>query len=333
MNIIITLVICLLISFLLTLLAKRLQISTVIGLIIAGLILGSPVLENIILKPHTEFVLTLGNAGLIVLMFLAGLEVSWSMLYKQRRNSIYLASFAFIIPLLLGFLVFLFLGFSMITALTIGICMSITAEATKARILLELRNLKTKIGSLMMGAGIVDDVLGMVLFALLSIMLVHSIAIKELLILFTAILSFFVGIVVHRFIGREIRKIRYLEKILLVLVVPFFFIAMGIHFSLQSISLSPWLLVIVIIVAIVGKMFGSISTKPFTKLKLKQLYLVGWGMNSRGAVELAIAFTAFKVGLLDIHIYSSLVIMALVTTLIFPFFVRRIVRKEPNLME
>ncbi len=333
MNIIITLIICLLVSFLFTLLAKKLKISVVIGLIVAGIIIGSHTLGRIILEPNTEFILTLGNIGLIVLMFLAGLEISWSMLYKERKDSIYLAFFAFVTPFLLGFLIFLFLRFPVPTAITVGICMSITAEATKARVLLGLGKLKTKIGSLMMGAGIIDDILGMALFALASLWLVHTIATKEIIILFSAILFFFIGIAVHKFIGREIQKIRYLEKILLSFVVPFFFIAMGIHFSLQSITLNPWLLIIIIVVAILGKIFGSLFTKPFTKLKIKQLYLVGWGMNSRGAVELAIAFTAFKVGLLDASIYSSLVVMALVTTLIFPFFIRRMVKKEPNIMK
>ena len=332
MNIIITLIICISASFLITLLAKKLKISVVIGLIIVGLIIGSPILKGIILEPNTEFILILGNVGLITLMFLAGLEVSWRGLYKERKNSLYLAFFAFIIPFSLGFFIFLFLGFPLLTALTIGICMSITAEATKARVLLELKKLKTKIGSLMMGAGIIDDILGIFLFLLISFLFIHTIITKEIIILLSAIISFFIGVVVHKFIGRETKKIHYLEKFLLIFIVPFFFIAMGLYFALQSITLNPWILIIVIIVAISGKILGSLFSKPLTKLKLKQLYLVGWGMNSRGAVELAIAFTAFKVGLLDNNTYSSLIIMALVTTLIFPFFIRRMIQKNPGIM-
>jgi len=333
MNIIITLSVCLLLSFISTLVAKKLKISAVVGLIIAGIIIGSPIAESVVLEPNTEFILELGNVGLGVLMFIAGMEISWSMLYKERRDSVYLASFAFLIPLLLGFLVFSFLGFSLPTALITGICISITAEATKARVLLELKKLKTKVGSLMMGAGIIDDVLGMVLFALISFLLIRTIVTKELIILLGAILSFFAGITVHKIIGRETRKIKYLEKILLNFVVPFFFIATGMYFDLQSLAFNSWLLIIIIITATAGKIFGSILTKPFTKLRTEQLYLVGWGMNSRGAVGLAIAFIAFKSGLLDINIYSSLIVTALVTTLIFPFFVRRMVRKKPDIME
>jgi Kef-type K+ transport system membrane component KefB len=81
-----------------------------------------------------------------------------------------------------------------------------------------------------------------------------------------------------------------------------------------------------------GKIMGSLSAKLFTRLSLKQLYLVGWGMNSRGAVELAIAFLALQAGLVSVNVYSSLIIMALATTIIFPFIFRRMVKKDPEIM-
>lgn len=333
MPVIITLIICILVSFLFSLLAKKLRFSVVIGLIVAGILIGSSLFKNIILGPNTEFILDLGEIGLISLMFLAGMEVSWRMLNKEKKDAVFVAFFAALVPFLLGFVVFLALGFSLFASLTIGICMSITAEATKARVLLELNKLKTKLGSLMMDAGIIDDILGICLFAFICYWFTGTFVTKELIILFGALLAFFVGIFVRKFTGGEGRSISYLEKFLLIFVIPFFFIAMGIHFSLQSLTLSPLFLILIIIIAVTGKILGTLIAKPFTKLRLKQLYLVGWGMNSRGAIELALALIAFRIGLVNISIYSSLVIMALVTTLIFPFFVKRMVEKEPNIME
>jgi Kef-type K+ transport system membrane component KefB len=72
--------------------------------------------------------------------------------------------------------------------------------------------------------------------------------------------------------------------------------------------------------------------KPFTLLSWRQLYLVGWGMNSRGAVELALALLALQTGLIEKDVYSSLVLMALVTTLIFPVVLRRMLAKNPDIM-
>ena len=332
MQLIFTLIVCILISFLFTLLAKKLKLSGVVALIVAGILMGSPLLRNFILEPNTSFVVSLGNVGLIFLMFLAGMEVSWSMFYKERKNALIVASFAAFIPMILGFIVFLVMGFPLLISLTIGICMSITAEATKARELLELKKLKTKLGSLMLGAGITDDIIGASSFIFICYLFAGTLITKELMIFLVSVLAFITGIFIHKFIGREKKIIYYFEKSLLFFVIPFFFIGMGINFSLYSLVLEPLLLVVVIIIAIIGKMLGVMLTTPLTKLRIKQLYLIGWGMNSRGAVELAIVFIAFKLGLLSVNIYSSLVVMALVTTLIFPFIIRRMIKNNPKIM-
>jgi len=333
MYLIISLIVCVLTSFLFTLLAKKLRISVVIGLIFAGLIIGSPFFKDIVLEPNTSFILSLGNIGIIFLMFFAGMETSWSMLCKEKLDSIFVAFFAAITPFLLGFIVFYALGFSLLTSVTIAVCMSITAEATTARVLLELKKLKTKMGSLMMGAGIIDDLIGIFLFAIISYFFTRSLSIKEPLLLISTIIAFFSGLFIHKYLGRKTHKIIYLEKILLIFIVPFFFISMGIYFNLHSLALNPLLLIGIVLIAITGKIAGTFLTKPFTKLRWKQLYLIGWAMNSRGAIELPIAFVAFKIGILNTDIYSSLIVMALVTTLIFPFFVRKLVRKNPNIMQ
>ena len=332
MMLIVTLIICLLASFLFTFLAKKLNSSVVVGLIVSGIILGSPLVKSILLEPNTDFILKLGDFGFFTLMFLAGMEISWCMLYEERKEAAAVAFFAAFIPLLLGISIFLALGFSLFTSLAVGISMAITAEATKARVLLELNKLNTQVGSLMMGAGIIDDVFGLSLFALVSYLFTGNIATKEFTNTMVAISAFFLGILVHKFIGREKSIVTYIEKYLLLFLIPFFFIGMGIHFNFQSLILDPWLLIVIISIAIAGKIIGSLFAKPFTVLSWKQLYLVGWGMNSRGAVELAIAFLALRSGLVSVHIYSSLVIMALTTTIIFPFIFRRMIKKDPQIM-
>ena len=332
MNLIITLISCLLITHLFTLISKRFNLSVVIGLIVSGLILGSTFLKDILIGPNTEIIFNLGHIGIIALMFLAGIEISWTMFYKEKKDSAIVAFFAITIPFAIGFLVFFLFGFSIATSLTVGICMGITAEATKARVLLELKKLKTKIGSVMMGAGIIDDILGIVAFITISYFFANSVNLRELAVLISAISAFFIGVLLNHFINREDRKFLYLEKSLLFFIVPFFFISMGFEFQIESLVSNPLMVIGVIFLAIIGKILGALATKPFNKLKLKQLYLVGWGMNSRGAVELAIAFVAFNIGLISASIYSALVVMAFATTLIFPFFFRRIVKNNPKVM-
>ncbi len=333
MHIIFSIVICILWILFFSYIAKKTKIPNVVGLIIGGVILGLPKISNCILGENTSFILKLGDVGLVVLMFLAGLEISWSMLYKERKDAFYVSIFSFFIPFILGTVAFLLLGFQFRTALIVGICMSITAEATKARVLMELKKLKSKVGSLMMGAGIIDDILGMISFGLVLYFFTKTIITKEFMTLFCSIVAFFIGILIHKFIGREKKKIRYLEKFMLLFIVPFFFISMGLHFNMRSLILNSYLLVIVVVMAFLGKMIGPIATKPITRLKFKQLYLIGWGMNSRGAVELALTFIAFKTGLINVTLYSCLVVMALITTLCFPFFIRRMVKKDPKILD
>lgn len=323
---------CVFVSFLFKYISKKLNLSVVVGLIVSGVILGSPLLKRIILGPNVDIILKLGNLGFITLMFLAGMEISWCMLYEERKEASVVAFFAAAIPTIGGFLIFFALGFSIFTSLAVGISMGITAEATKARVLLELNKLDTRVGSLMMGAGILDDVFGLLMFGLVIFLFSGEIVTTEFFNAVAAISVFFLGILVHKALGREHHLVTVIEKLLLLLLIPFFFVGMGIHFSFQSLVLDPLLLFGIITIAILGKIGGSLIAKPFTNLSWKQLYLVGWGMNSRGAVELGIAFLALRAGLITEHIYSSLIIMALITTLLFPFMLRRTVKNNPDIM-
>jgi Kef-type K+ transport system membrane component KefB len=333
MNIIFSIIFCWSLFFLITTFFRRLRLSAVVGMILAGIIIGSTPFKETFIYPNDVLVGILGEMGLLAIMFIAGLEVSWSMMYRGKRDAALIAMFASLTPFLLGFLVFMLMGFPVTVSLFVGLCMSITAEATKARVLIEMRKLKTRIGSLMMGAGIIDDLIGMGLFFIFAYILHAALPVGEVVLLSGVILAFFFGVFVHREIGREQKIIPHMEKALMYILVPFFFISMGLHFSGQSLMLEPLLLVIIVGVAIIGKIAGTLLTKPFTKISVSKLYLVGWGMNSRGAVELALAFIAFKSGLLPVNVYSGLIIMAMVTTLIFPVFFTRIVRRSPKIME
>ena len=320
-------------SLLATFFAQKLRQPAVVALIILGVTIGTPFLREIFLGPNVDFIKKIGEAGLICLMFLAGLEISWSMLYQEKKEAALVASFAAALPFILGFLAFTLLGFPFSTALLVGVCISVTAEATKARVLLGIKKLKTKVGSLMIGAGIIDDILGISSLFFISYFFAGSFKFDELFLLLAAIVAFFAGILVHKAVGRKMAKVKYLEKFLLFFVVPFFFVAMGIDFSFPSLAVSPFILLLIVLIAILGKIGGTLLTKPFLHLSFKKLYLIGWGMNSRGAVGLAIAFIGFKIGLLPTDIYSAIIVTALLTTLIFPFVLTGMIKKDPLIME
>ena len=117
----------------------------------------------------------------------------------------------------------------------------------------------------MMGAGIIDDILGLSLFAAVSYFFIGNVATKEFTNTIIAISAFFIGIIVHKFVGREGLIVSYIEKFLLLFLVPFFFIGMGIHFNFQSLFLNPWLLIVIIGIAIAGKNCRTTSSLWYRK--------------------------------------------------------------------
>lgn len=127
--------------------------------------------------------------------------------------------------------------------------------------------------------------------------------------------------------------IKMTKAITLAFIVPFFFVYAGLNFELESLSSNIFLLVVTVVIAFVGKIVGTLITKPFSTLSLKQLYYVGWAMNSRGAAEMVIALIAKQFGLIPSEIFSALVLMTIVTTFTFPFALARGIEKNPRLME
>jgi len=330
-NLAATIFIVLLISHLFAFLARKLKFPTVVGLLIAGLLTGIPCIKNIIIGHHSSFILDLGNIALICLMFLAGLESSWHQIYAEKKDALIIALFATLIPFLLGFGVGILLNFSPTTATIIGICISISAEATRAKVLLALKKLKTKVGSVMMGAGIIDDLFGLLLFILVFFFLGEP-HLKENLFVMETILAFFVGIIVRKKMGQKSLWLKEFENSLNLIIIPFFFIAIGLHFDISSLALNPLTIVLITLVAFLGKLGGVLLVKPFLKFQWKQLYLIGWAMNSRGAIGIALAMIACASELISVELYSALIVMALLTTISFPFVITRMIKTNPKIM-
>lgn len=313
-------------------LAKKLRVVSIVGLLTASLFFSITAFREAIVGAHLENFIALGNVGLIGLMFLAGLESSWHEIYKEKREALIIAVCAMLTPLFFGYCAFKFLlGFSTLTSLAGAICISITAEATKAQVLLELKKLKTRVGAAMMGAGIIDDLLGLLLFTGISYFL-GSASLKEDSLILGVIVAFFAGILVQKIVGRQTRWLKKFERIVGQLIVPFFFIAVGLHFDASVLLLNPAILILTLVAALVGKLGGTLLTKPFVKMKWQQLHLIGWAMNSRGAIGLALALLAFRNGSIPIDLYSALVITALLSTFGFPFIATKMIRDNPKIM-
>jgi Kef-type K+ transport system membrane component KefB len=175
------------------------------------------------------------------------------------------------------------------------------------------------------------------IFSLVVIFIMVLAALSESLgigYLIGAIAGGFILQIAMRSIHKRHRKAmtKVTELVALGFIVPFFFANVGINFDSSTLFSSLGLLTATVVIAFSGKVVGCLLTKPFSRLSLKQLYYVGWAMNSRGAAELVIALAAKQFGLIPLDVFSALVAMSLITTLAFPPVLARGIHKNPGLM-
>ena len=146
------------------LLSNRLGQPAVLGEILAGLILGPSVLNlpgwPFITDAHlAETIAHLAEIGVILLMFIAGLEVDLGQMRKAGRVVLLAGVFGVIVPLLMGLGTALPFGYDLTQAAAIGLLLTATSVSISAQTLLELRVLRSKEGIALLGAAVVDDVL------------------------------------------------------------------------------------------------------------------------------------------------------------------------------
>ena len=104
------------------------------------------------------------------------------------------------------------------------------------------------------------------------------------------------------------------------------------NFDFSLFVLNPLLLIGMLVLGFSVKFIGVFASRRFVSFSKKQLLLISWAMNSRGAIELALALIAFKALLIPKDIYSSIIVMALVTTAVFPFIITHMIKKDKRIM-
>ncbi len=148
------------------LLAKKLKAPQVVGEIVAGLIIGPSVLG---LVEQTDFISQMAEIGVLLLMFSAGLETDLKDLIKTGPTALAIACAGVAVPLAGGWLLYsCFYGFSpagsdeFYRALFTGVIMTATSVGITVQTLRELGKLKGKVGTLILSAAIIDDVIGII---------------------------------------------------------------------------------------------------------------------------------------------------------------------------
>jgi Kef-type K+ transport system membrane component KefB len=171
-------------------LATRLGYPSVLGELIAGILLGPPLLG--LLEPNAA-TNVLAQVGVLLMMLYVGLEINFNDVKKASWPGFLAAIGGFIVPAALGYALSHAFGFNFIAALFIGMAMGVTALVVKSRILLELNILDTRISHVMMVGSLITDTLCLVIFAgILSLSEVGSLNVPEIALIILKVIAFFV---------------------------------------------------------------------------------------------------------------------------------------------
>ncbi len=367
---------------------RKLGQQTVIGEIIAGVILGPSIFGWLfpdlfaIVFPHNSFISLqfLSQIGLAFFMFVIGMELDLSKIKSKTQDAIIISQISIIFPFFLGtcvsYYIFQelapkdvsFLSF----ALFMGISMSITAFPVLARIIKERGLTKTPLGVLAITCAAVDDVTawcllaaaiaivkaGSVTSSLFTIGLAIAyivfmlyvikpwlqkisekrmkegkigktvIGISFFLLLLSAYFTEIIGI--HALFGSFIAGVvmpnntrfkeiltEKVEDVSTILLLPIFFAFTGLRTQIGLLNNGHlWMFCLLIIsVAIVGKLAGSAFTAKIIGRTWKDSLSIGALMNTRGLMELIVLNIGYDLGVFGPEIFSIMVIMALFTTL------------------
>ncbi len=383
LSILFMLLACIFLSYLLSEFAKKLAIPSVVGYILAGIILGlSPIKSFIFNHSGLDVLYALATLGMIFLFYYTGIKTSIGSIKKNIKESFLISIFNTSIPLLLGFLTMtLLFGFNAQVGIIVGLCLSMGSQSISIDVLEELKLIKTKIGSLLITTGALDDIVELILATIFLTYidsaasntqlfnLIFQIALFALIVylfkiviipyileraenkkskvsrftsaiiimLLMAVLAenFAIGAVVGVLIAgvlvgntmRTDKNIPISEKediansmhtIAFGLFIPLFFIWVGLNIQLNAITGNLPLALILTLIATIGTVGGTIIALLINKESIKQGWLLGWGLNAKGDIELVIASIALSIGVINSTVFSAITITALITTVISP---------------
>ncbi|NHI70364.1 cation:proton antiporter [Lactococcus garvieae] len=375
MNDIFQLTLILVASLVATLIARRIRIPAVVGQILIGIVLA-PAALGWLQGGHTIEVLS--EIGVILLMFLAGLESDLGVLKKNFKPALLVALAGVVVPLLVFWGVTTMMGYAFSTAIFYGIVFAATSVSITVEVLQEYGKLSTKAGSIILGAAVVDDILAVLALSiftstqsssgnlpkqffmeflfLLFLVLVHKSIPKVwrfveklpvyaknttaalILCLVLSLLadaagmsavigSFFAGLALSQTdVSHKIEE--YSSAIAYVVFIPVFFVSIAISVTFESIFEHPILILFFTLLAVLTKFIPAYFIGKSTGLTSSDSALVGTGMVSRGEMALIIAQIGLASQVINSDIYSELVIVIILSTLIAPFLIKLSLKKD-----
>jgi Kef-type K+ transport system membrane component KefB/nucleotide-binding universal stress UspA family protein len=381
-------------------LSQRLGQPSVVGEILAGVVLGPSVLSGLIpvvgewvipQNPVQGYLLeVVALIGVMLLLIVTGLETDLALIKRRIRVSFGVSagglSVTFAAGLALGFLIpeDLLVDPSQRTvfALFVATAMSIAAIPVLAKVLIDLGLMRRDIGQTMLASAMIDDITGWTLLGLVTalasaeaigagavletvgfvvIFVVATATVgnflvdkgltfvqerfrgKDMVLTFVVVLAFgwgaftqalhlepvigafAIGILFGRRPRLSVDVVHKLEAMALAVFAPVFFAVAGLKVNIGAI-LEPRLLLLtlaVIAVATFGKVTGAyLGARLVSKQGHWTALAYGSGLNARGAVEIIIATIGLSLGVLSVEMFSIIVVMAVVTSIMAPVALR-----------
>lgn len=331
--------------------------------------------------------------GVIFLLFMVGLEANLDEMKSVGADSIRVALIGVGMPLLLGFVVAAILrpDLSLNSNLFVAATLGATSIGISANVLKEMGRNRSREGRIILGAAVCDDILGLIILAIITgiivsgsvdlIEIVTVVALSSLFLfgafklgpgivrfstfimkrldmveakMFTSYLfvmvlawlanlaglatiigAFAAGLILHDSFfqehsnaheGREV-SIRELITPLEVILVPIFFILMGIQVKIESFMSWPVAVLAsgLLVAAIVGKLASGLGARaPASKL------VIGIGMLPRGEVGLVFASIGKTLDVIDDAVFTAIVLMVFITTLAAPPLLKVAINRQQN---
>lgn len=186
----------------LSIITKKFQMPQVVGALLAGLLIG-PAVFGIV--QETDFLDQVSEIGVIVLMFSAGLETDIKELKKTGKASAVIALIGVIVPLIGGFLTASFFNRPgliesnascsiFLQNMFVGVILTATSVSITVETLKEMGKLNTRAGNAILGAAIIDDILGIVALTIITSVADPSVNIFIVLLKIAAFFVFALGI-------------------------------------------------------------------------------------------------------------------------------------------
>ncbi len=368
------------------LLASRIHQSAVIGEIIVGIIIGPSVLGLI---TYTDFVRGIASMGAVVLLFVIGLEFKLKDIVNIKYGIVALCGV--IVPWISGYYLAKLFGFDYASAVFVATALTATSIAITAQVLRELGKLKTEYANAIIGAAVIDDILGLLALStsvglvsgtfsyafamtivaksvifLVAGYLIGTYVIKKIImktdeakiarkypefvfifaIMFaflyamiaelvglSAILGAFVaGISLGEMVLSQSKNYKEGSEYLLIILASIFFVSLGILADFRALTWGIVLfLAVLTIVAVLTKVIGCGLPARLSGMSLKESAIVGVGMVPRGEVAMIVALIGLNQGILSQGLYVSLVLMSLITTMITPLLIKKLLNEPEKL--